>query len=126
MPSTSTLKKIRIKSTPPGEAPNEIRRAWVGLEIPVPARFAGFRQSRGFGVLSGPKSRLGAFVAILFGRARQEFGYIVDAQVAIDLLSLRSPAAADWWRQNAPHLVEPGRYLIFALESCEELHEPTA
>ena len=29
---------IRIKSTPPGEAPEHIRQAWVGLVLPVPGR----------------------------------------------------------------------------------------
>jgi hypothetical protein len=109
---------IRIKSTPPGEAPGHIRQAWVGLEIPVPARFAG--RCRGFqvGVLSGPKSRIGALFAIFFGRAQREVGYIVEAKVAVDLLASRSPEAAEWWRQIAPRFIEPGRYFMFAAECC--------
>jgi hypothetical protein len=117
--------KIRIKSTPPGEAPENIRQAWVGLEIPVPARFAGPYQGFGFGVLSGPKTRFGALLALLFGRARRKAGYVVEASVAIDLLASRSREAADWWRQNAPRFIEPGRYFLFATESCEEIHETT-
>jgi hypothetical protein len=113
--------KIRIKSTPPGEAPEHIRNEWVGLEIPVPARYTGRRKGLGFGVLSGPKSRLGAFLAVLFGRANRETGYIVEAQVAVNLLAARSPEAATWWRENTPRFIEPGRYFMFAAESCEEL-----
>ena len=115
--------KIRIKSTPPGEAPEHVRQAWIGLEIPVPPRFAGRRLGFGVGVLSGPKSRLGALFAILFGRAQRVVGYTVEARVAVDLLASRSPEAADWWRQHAPHFIEPGHYFMFAAEACEELHE---
>jgi hypothetical protein len=118
--------RIRIKNTPPGEAPEHVRQAWIGLEIPVPPRFTGRRRGFGVGVLSGPKSRLGALFAILFGRAQREVGYIVEARVAVDLLASHSPDAADWWRRNAPRFIEPGRYFMFAAESCEELHEAAA
>lgn len=112
---------IRIKSTPPGEAPEHIRQAWIGLEIPVPPRYAGPRRAFVGGVLSSPKSKLGALFAILSGRARRNAGYIVEAKVAVDLLASRSPEAASWWRQNTPHFIEPGRYFMFAAESCEEV-----
>lgn len=115
--------KIRIKSTPPGEAPEHVRQAWIGLEIPVPPRFAGRRRGYGVGVLSGPKSRFGALLAMLFGRAQREVGYVVEASVAVNLLASRSPEAAAWWREHAPRFIEPGRYFMFAAESCEELHE---
>ncbi len=112
--------KIRIKSTPPGEAPEDIRQAWIGLEIPIPPRFAGRRRGFGVGVVSGPKSRLGALFAILLGRRQRAVGYIVEASVAVDLLAAHSPEAAGWWRQNAPSFIEPGRYFLFAADSCEE------
>jgi hypothetical protein len=118
--------KIRIKSTPPGEAPENIRQAWIGLEIPVPPRFAERRNVFGVGVLSGPTTWLGQLIAILMGRAQRESGYVVEARVAVDLLSIRSPEAADWWRQHAPQLIAPGKYLLFAAEACEEIHENTA
>jgi len=117
--------KIRIISTPPGEAPEHIRQAWIGLEIPVPPQYAGRHRAFGVGVLSGPQSWLGGLFAILFGRAPRETGYIVEASVAVDLLAARSPAAADWWRQHAPRTIEPGRYFLFAAESCEELTKTT-
>ena len=110
--------KIRIKSTPPGEAPEHIRQAWIGLEIPA------FRcRGRVFGVLSGPKTRLGVFLARLLGRAKRKVGYAVDAEAAVNLLASRSPEVADWWRQNAPRFIEPGRYFMFAAESCEVIDE---
>lgn len=115
------IMQIRIKSIPPGEAPEDVRQAWIGLVIPVPPRFTGRRTGFATGVLSGPKSRLGALLAIVFGRARRSEGYMVESKVAVDLLAVRSPAAADWWRQHAPRFIEPGRYFMFATDSCEEL-----
>jgi len=112
---------IRIKSIPPGEAPANIRQEWVGLVIPVPRRVSHRRTFLGTGVLSGPKSRLGALFAILLGRTQREVGYMVESKTALELLAARSPEAADWWRQNAPHFFEPGRPFVFSGDSCEEL-----
>src|SRR5437773_6445609 len=55
--------RVRIISAPPGEAPADIRRAWVGLTLPIVGRgpMTGF----GSGVLTGPKSIL----ELLCGRA---------------------------------------------------------
>jgi hypothetical protein len=33
--SNRTVAYVRIVRTPPGEAPEEIRRAWVGVELPL-------------------------------------------------------------------------------------------
>jgi hypothetical protein len=118
--------KIRIKSTPPGEAPEHIRQAWIGLEIPVPSRFAGRCRAYGFGVLSGPKTRFGSLLSVLIGRAKRKVGYVVEARVAIDLLASHSPEAADWWRQSTPRFLEPGRFFLFATESCEVIPETAA
>lgn len=118
--------KIRIKSTPPGEAPEDIREAWIGLEIPVPSRFLGLRGGFGFGVLSGPTSWFGILFAIVTGRASRDVGYIVEADLALSLLSAKSPEAAAWWRQHAPRVVAPGRYLMFAADACEELDDSAA
>ena len=104
--------KIRIKSTPLGEAPEQVRQAWIGLEIPVPPRFAELLQA--------------ADALDRSGRARQALGYIVDAGVALELLTAHSPEAAEWWRRNAPRLVEPGSTFGFDDDCCEELHETTA
>jgi hypothetical protein len=93
--------------------------------MPVPARFAGRRRGFGFGVLSGPKSSLGKWFAVLFGRAQKKVGYLAGSRIAIDLLAARSPEAASWWRQNTPQFTKSGRYFIFAAESCEELHDAT-
>ncbi len=113
--------RIRITSIPPGEAPENIRKAWVGLEIPVRSRSPGRHRGIIFGVLSGSKSRLISCLAAMFGFGQREIGYTVESKVAIDLLAARSPEAAQWWQQNTPRFIEPGRYFMFTADSCEEL-----
>jgi hypothetical protein len=85
--------QIRIKNTLPGEAPEHIRQAWIGVVIPVPPRFVGRRKGVGFGVLSGSKCQLVAWLGALFGFGQREGGYMVESRVAIDLLAARSPEA---------------------------------
>jgi hypothetical protein len=62
-----------------------------------------------------------ACLRALFGFGQREFGYTVESKVAIELLAARSPEAAQWWHQNTPQFAEPGRYFMFAADSCEEL-----
>ena len=94
---------IRIASVPPGEAPEEVRAAWVGLSLPVTTPKP--RTVRTHGVRSGPRNALALFLATLVGGGRRERGYLVDAAAAIDLLGRHSPEAAAWWREHAPHLL---------------------
>ena len=86
--------RIRIRSTPPGEAPEHIRAAWVGLELPLAPNAPGLHSVLGFGVLSAPKSAIGQWFALLLGRWQRETGYIVEADQAVDLLAAKSPEAA--------------------------------
>jgi len=51
------MAKIRIVAFPPGEAPQAVREAWIGLELPLPPGRLGHR--RGWlttGVVSGPRT----------------------------------------------------------------------
>ncbi len=51
------MAKIRIVACPPGEAPQAVREAWIGLELPLPPGRLGHR--RGWlttGVVSGPRT----------------------------------------------------------------------
>lgn len=97
---------VRIVQVPPGEAPEEIRRAWVGLELPLLRGAAEPLPAVSVGVLSHQNS---AVVP----------GYAVDGRLAMEALAGRSPEAAAWWQQNAPHVVEPGYRLLFPAEVCE-------
>ena len=112
--------RIKIIVTPPGEAPYEIRRAWVGLVLPLSKTAKQNPQKRKtWGVLSGPKS-LGELLKVLWYRRFQiSYGYVVNVDDAIAILAESNPEAADWWRLNTPHLIGKERQLMFDSDFCE-------
>jgi len=110
---------ILIISTPPGEAPEQVRAAWIGLTLPL--LVAGAHVTETVGVLSGPTTRFGLFFARLFGRVRRERGYFVDAHQAVELLATHAPDAARWWRESAARSVRPGSVFVFNSEVCQEV-----
>jgi hypothetical protein len=110
--------KIRIIAVPPGEAPFWVRQEWVGLELPL-TRYVRPQNALTFGVLSGPPSWLGQMWGLLLGRALRTTGYAVEGAAAVDILQTKSPDAARWWREHAPHHLGPRRYLLFHEHVCE-------
>jgi hypothetical protein len=111
------MASIRITNVPPGEAPLAIRQAWVGLVLPLRRK----RPGRYFasGVLSGPRSVRESLIYLLAFRYRIHSGYIVPTLLAIEVLERSNPAAARWWRENAPHAVRARRFLVFSTECCQ-------
>jgi hypothetical protein len=107
---------VEIVRTPGGEAPEWVRQAWIGLRLPlVDAQPTTFR---GAGVLTGPVSILGYFVALLRGRTAVMTGYLVNAKVAVDLLAAQNRAAADWWQTGAARLLDGRQNFGFDVEAC--------
>lgn len=101
---------VRIKSIPPGEAPVQIRQAWVGLEFPV--------------IAGKVSADMGPAQGVLTGQAvRTPPSYAVDGRTAIGILQSASPEAAAWWRQNVPQALARGHQLIFPAEACERLDD---
>ena len=76
--------KIRIISTPPGGAPEWVRKEWVGLELPT--------------VESSGRPQVGA----TGGKPENLGGFQINGKVAIDALKEKSPEAAKWWEDNWP------------------------
>jgi CHAT domain-containing protein/tetratricopeptide (TPR) repeat protein len=109
-----------------GEAPSEVCRAWVGMELPVlgtdaaaPGR-AGAPPKYG-GLLRGLFARRAGPAPGAVPHPRTE--YEVDAPRAVALLAGVHPWAADWYRQRAPKWVEPGSTFVFPANVCEEVLE---
>lgn len=103
--------RLRILRTPAGDAPEHVRRAWVGLELPL-------IEDREFVVQSvletAPiRSRLQLFLWRLTGRIKRQRGYSVYVNDALAALERERPLEAAWWRQNLPHLCVPGQLFIF-------------
>jgi hypothetical protein len=100
--------RVRVITTPPGEAPEEVRRAWVGLELPLAAGEKDARDLDIAGVISGQ----------VVGVTQ---GYAVDGKRAIRLLAGHDTHAAEWWWHNAPHVARSGYQLIFPVNVCEKV-----
>jgi hypothetical protein len=99
---------IRITMVPPGDAPEQIRRAWIGVELPLRNSETEPTREVVVGALSG---KVGDF----------EPGFVVDGAAAINCLAAHSPEAATWWRQNAPHVLQTGYDLFFPSTVCERV-----
>jgi hypothetical protein len=119
---------IRIVKCPGGQAPADVRQAWVGLSLPVLSLPPGAIPWREMGILSGSRSLLGLW---LKGRIQsikliksptspgpRMPGYRVDPAVAVNLLEKTNPEAAAWWRTNASHLFRPGICFLFDEACC--------
>lgn len=97
-------KRIKIIAAPAGQAPDWVREAWVGVEIPL--------ADQGNEV-SGP------FIGALGGAPSPENldGYEVHGGDALEALRKAGKKdAADWWRK---HSALGGGHLVFGKQYCE-------
>jgi hypothetical protein len=101
-------RSIRILAIPPGEAPEAVRAAWVGLELPLSSGYTQPQTVPGIGVASGLPT----------GHLR---GYLVEGREAVACLAAASPEAAAWWRTYAAHVLAPGYQLVFPVEICHRV-----
>ena len=98
--------KIKFIGVPPGQAPDWVRKEWIGVEVPL---------------IEGPPLNPALLAGALGGKAdpRSFGGYRVEPVVAFAALREKSPEAADWWETRFP----PGRSglveLVFARDVCE-------
>jgi hypothetical protein len=104
---------VRIESIPEGEAPLWVREQWVGLVLPLAQHRQAPLQFLTSGVLTGPKSLTSWLFALFTGKFVRQAGYKVQAKAAVEILATRSPEAAAWWRENAAHTLQAGRYFVF-------------
>jgi len=106
-----------ITQVPAGEAPLWVREKWLDLTLPLANPMAG--KSLTGGVLTGPRTRWDRLKALLFGGLSVRRGWAVPVEPAIEVLHRSSPEAAQWWRENAPHLFTGHRRFLFRLEEGE-------
>jgi hypothetical protein len=103
--------RIAILEVPPGNSPKHVRRAWVGLVLPLATGETGPRRNAGTTVF-------GRCLRKLFGMPR--WYYVVPADAALTMLERAAPEAAAWWRTNAPDQIGPGKTFEFPAEVCEK------
>ncbi len=93
------MTKIMIVKVPRGEAPEEIKKAWVGMVLPCIGKFP-------------PYGALGA----LSGKPAESYGlnFLVHQDDALKVLHQKQPAAAKWWYAHG--FPKDGRCFAF----CED------
>jgi len=99
---------IRIVATPPGEAPEAVRGAWVGLELPLASGETGLR----------PLEQIEVISLRLTGKAQ---GYLVDSKQALAILADQHPEAAAWWHDHCAAALASRAHLAFPPEVCEPI-----
>ncbi len=102
--------RIRIIDTPPGQAPEWVRKQWVGLELTVADEPQDDEPRVQYGARGGASQNLG--------------GYKIDAEVALGALAEKSLLAARWWEDHAPTAFLPSSMLVFRRDVCEVIPEP--
>jgi len=118
------MKLVQIIKVPPGEAPQKIRVAWIGVTIPlanIEAAQPSLWSSKG---VLGKEHGFFAKVKTFFGFPVAEqpcVGYVVEVLPAIEALKAHAPTAAAWWEQHTPHLIKPGARLLFDASCCKEV-----
>ena len=92
---------ILVNKPPLGEAPEWVREAWVGKTVFVlgPAK-----KTTGYGVVSGNPVEME--------------GYSAYGKMAIDKLEEK---AAQWWKDNCPHIFHYNSRLLLFDEDCCKL-----
>ena len=110
---TDDMAFLKITATPEGEAPEWVRKCWVGLELPLIDGTEEAQELETTGVLSGARTDIGQFLQGIFDEPEIVSGYVVESLVAIEILASSSPEAANWWRVHVPDSVVSGETFIF-------------
>lgn len=94
---------IEIIGTPPGNAPENIRQAWIGMKLPAVGRDLPARKRDW--VRDGHQN---------------DGGYCVEGPVAMAALKIHNEVAWAWWQDYCPQLLLGGE-LIFKADVCKEI-----
>lgn len=100
------MSTIRIVKVPPGEAPEFVRRAWVGVEFPTIELPTEDRIE--IGIFGGESGNIG--------------GYEVDVHVALEALRQVRPEMFVWWMENM-NVEFTAQALVFRRDVCEVISE---
>lgn len=127
MSNSNFAKTIEIVKTPHGDAPEWVRRAWIGCQFPVAARECGHVAQYVHSVM--PQPRRGLLKATDYLAMSEEernklapqkvAGYSVRQDVALKALAEISPAAHIFWKSlGFPKGGEDENCFRFETEAC--------
>ncbi len=118
--------KIRIVSVPPGQAPRWVRREWVGLELPIKGvpvsknliqAGVNFFKAKELIKTITTEGTIQKRASLKKFKPKNTDGYTVNTKTAMTILAEKSPAAAEWWRENIVLSLMP--WLSFKKEVCK-------
>lgn len=101
---------IRIIKLPEGEAPEIVRKAWLGLILPCSPTVGWSNEGEELKVLSGKK-------------IPKRYGFSVPQAEAIKILSKSNRKAATWWKKHG--FPQAGKYFGFDESEAEILRGVT-
>lgn len=93
--------QIKIIDVPPGQAPDWVRKEWVGLIMPVAENLPPIISACG----------------VLGGKVENPNGYPIETSIAIEALTKKSPEAAQWWKDNVS--LNCISWLVFHQKVCQ-------
>ena len=102
-----TRPMVRIVSRPRGDAPEWVRDAWIGVDVPLSPDHQN----------EGPQLYTGSGVYQDPGKYQLD-SYRVLSMEAIDALAQKDSRAANWWKQNT-HFYDPRGSFLFDASSCQ-------
>lgn len=105
MQTIESTGRIRIVKTPDGEAPLEIREAWVGLVLPCDPYLGYPDEGMERGVLNNKEAPL------------NRCGFSVPQDQAIAILEQKKPEVAKWWKEHG--FPQVNEYFGFAEKEVE-------
>lgn len=97
------MAQVEIINTPPGQAPDWVRDAWIGLILPVDMDAVGVLQMGIFG-----------------GEGQNDGGYNIPTEKALEFLEKKDQRAARWWYDNLPFMPP---WLVFHRDVCKLVEE---
>jgi len=111
---------VRIIATPLGDAPEWVRRGWVGLELPVLDPEPITTQTSSVLPVT-PTTSIDPVTGVfrIFNGPKIVTGYLAPVDACIAILADAHPKAAEWWRLNTPHLLNCGKSWIFDESACQ-------
>jgi hypothetical protein len=97
------MAQVKIIAVPPGQAPDWVRKEWIGLVLPVAENVPSDTFAMG----------------VLGGKVENPDGFPVETVAAIKALDDKSPRAAQWWKDHVyPNLMP---WLVFHRNVCQLL-----
>jgi hypothetical protein len=112
--SNRHIRYIEITAAPLSDdgIPDEVRRAWIGLTLPLSE-------------LAFILPRKHKFTTNANGRTKEveQLGFWVETIIAVNILRKTNPTAAKWWEDNKAELLQPAKSFFYNYTCCKDVYD---